>query len=434
MQYHRLLVFALLLIISTPILASAAAVKTPSFTSSLNTKKLPATRVKRHGTGTARDDAETDCSASGVEDWDKGLHVGAIFIVMAVGGLGAFLPVVGRFVPALHIPPTALTLGKFLGTGVIIATALIHMLPDASDSLGNPCIGGRLGDYDGWPGAIAMMAIFAMHLMEFLLSNYTMSLHSHSHGVLAEANQHSHDHNHSHSHGDEAASNATAPVVPSEAGKVSMDSTPEPVGSSSQAQNQENCDAIAMHTHHTHVHGMSILDDSAAQASLNQRISTYILELGICMHSVVIGLDLSVTTGGSFKTLLVAICFHQFCEGLALGSRLSAPAQTQGKSHRRAFLGAALSAAVFMLITPLGMVIGIGVRYSYEPNSPSSLLSMGVLDALAAGILLYTGLVNLLAEEFGTLEFRGYRVHKKIACFVFCFIGAGVMALIGKWA
>ncbi|KAJ1664646.1 hypothetical protein IW140_005634 [Coemansia sp. RSA 1813] len=428
-QHCRLSALALVLMISTRFLATAQ----PSSAK----QTLGATIAKRHGSGETERDEEVDCSASGVDDWDKGLHIGAIFIVMAVGGLGSFLPVVGRFVRVLHIPPTALTLGKFLGTGVIIATALIHMLPDATESLGNPCIGGRMGDYGGWPGVIAMMAIFAMHLMEFLLSNYTMSLHGHSHGLPSELEHHSHSHTHAHG-SEERGSNATAPV-PSKASdsKISLDSasrTPAADIADAQLENQENCDAVAMHTHHTHVHGVSILGDNAAQASYKQRISTYILELGICLHSVIIGLTLSVTTGTGFKTLLIAICFHQFCEGLALGSRLSDPIHHFKKSHARAFLGAALSAAIFMLITPLGMVIGIGVRYSYKPNSPSSLIAMGVLDALAAGILLYTGLVNLLAEEFGTLEFRGYRMHKKIACFLVCFIGAGVMALIGKWA
>ncbi|KAJ2855719.1 hypothetical protein GGI22_004035, partial [Coemansia erecta] len=169
-QHRRLSALALLLIISTHFLATASA--QPASSSPASTSNAARARLaRRHGA--ERDEEVTDCSASGVEDWNKGLHIGAIFIVMVVSGLGSFLPVVGRFVPALHIPPVVLTLGKFLGTGVIIATALIHMLPDANNSLNNPCIGDRLGNYSGWPGAIAMMAIFAMHLMEFLLSNYT---------------------------------------------------------------------------------------------------------------------------------------------------------------------------------------------------------------------------------------------------------------------
>ncbi|KAJ2372607.1 hypothetical protein IW150_004033 [Coemansia sp. RSA 2607] len=387
---------------------------------------------RRHGTTDEHDHEreEVDCFAAGVEDWNTALHIGAVFIILAAGGLGSYLPVVARYVPQLRIPQTLLTLGKFLGTGVIIATALIHMLPAGSESLGNPCIGDRLGNYGGWPGVLAMMAIFAMHLMEFLLTHHAMDKHAHGHQdadvVYKEMEAGGSDtseslvppagHGHSHSHGR----------------KLSM-------GEASQSadggvQEAGECDAVAVHTHHTHVHGLPFISDVGSSdgdshTAHRHRVSTYILELGICLHSVIIGLTLSVTTGTDFKTLLVAICFHQFCEGLALGSRI---AQMQYK--RLGFLRAAVNAAAFMLVTPLGMAIGIGVRHSYQPNSPGALITMGVLDSLSAGILIYTGLVNLLAEEFGSLEFRNFGRLLKTACFAACFIGAGIMALIGKWA
>ncbi|KAI9500083.1 Zinc/iron permease [Coemansia spiralis] len=376
-----------LLICSSHILVTAAA-------SSVKSKPY---LHKRHGADAHEASDDLECYASGVEDWQKGIHIGAIFIVMAMSGLGSFLPIISKFVPQLHVPKIALTIGKFLGTGVIISTALIHMLPEGSESLSNPCIGDRMGNYGGWPGVLAIMAILLMHLMEFLMSNYAMSKHGHEHGAPANIEKSS-------GQALEQGSNVTNSGTPEH--KLSVDSH-DISRVRTDNQNQENCDA--------------------------NRISTYILELGICLHSVIIGVTLSITTGSSFKTLLIAICFHQLCEGLALGSRLAEVSDSR-KSHRKAFLTAAISALVFMLITPLGMVIGIGVRYSYQPNSPTALMAMGVLDSLSAGILLYTGLVNLLVEEFGTLEFRGFRVSKKVACFIACYIGAGVMALIGNWA
>lgn len=365
---------------------------------------------KRHGGGADHDhghghghDEELDCSGLGLEsDWNKQLHIGAIFIVLAVSGLGSFLPVLGQYIPQLHIPRLALTLGKYLGTGVIISTALIHMLPAGAESLNNPCVGARMGNFSGWPGVLAIMAILAMHLMEFLLSSHSMAKHPHSH------------------HADKAEAIESG-------GSATPSSKQPPNKYDSTRDSDENCDAVAVHTHHTHVHGLSLLDGTSQDAA--SHISTYILELGICLHSVIIGVTLSVTTGSEFTTLLIAICFHQFCEGLALGSRLA-----EMRYKRHSFLRAALSAAVFALITPLGMAIGVGVRYSYKPNSPASLISMGVLDSLSAGILLYTGLVNLLAEEFGSLEFRGFKKTLKACCFAACYVGAGIMALIGKWA
>ncbi|KAJ2359301.1 hypothetical protein IWW50_000023 [Coemansia erecta] len=383
------------------------------------------TPSKRHGADDHDEKEEVDCYASGVEDWNKGLHIGAIFIILAVAGLGVFLPVLGQFVPQLHIPRTVLTLGKHLGTGVIIATALIHMLPGAYESLNNPCIGSRMGNFSGWPGTLAMMAIFAMHLIEFVLTNHAMGKHSHSHGLPADLSEHEHKHDVESGAHARIENDSTQTASLGDAGHVHAHATDD---SLDKQQPQENCDAVAVHTHHNHVHGASFLNADAI-TSERHKVSTYILELGICLHSVIIGVTLSVATGSEFKTLLIAICFHQFCEGMALGSRL---AEVQHGKH--AFLRAVLSATLFMLVTPLGMVIGVGVRYSYAPSSPASLIAMGVLDSLSAGILLYSGLVNLLAEEFGTLEFRGYRTGKKVACFVATFVGGGVMALIGKWA
>ncbi|KAJ2006357.1 hypothetical protein GGI04_000446 [Coemansia thaxteri] len=375
---------------------------------------------RRHGAHSdheARD--ELDCTASGVDDWNTKLHIGAVFIVLVVSGIGSFLPVLGYYVKRLHIPKMALTLGKFLGTGVIISTALIHMLPDGAEALGSPCIGGRMGSYGGWPGLLAILAILAMHMLEFLLSAHAMGQHSHSHAM----DQHSH----SHAMDQHGPSHATpGQLEDQQHGPAAQQSEGLSESSSAVAKPSfsPDCDAVAVHTHHTHVHGLSFIDEGRATHA-----STYILELGICLHSVIIGVTLSVTTGTGFTTLLVAICFHQLCEGLALGSRL---AQMQYKKN--AFLRASISAAVFMLITPIGMLIGIGVRYSYQPNSPAALISMGVLDSLSAGILLYTGLVNLLAEEFGSLEFRSFGLSKKALCFIATYIGAGIMALIGNWA
>ncbi|KAJ1816037.1 hypothetical protein LPJ75_002159, partial [Coemansia sp. RSA 2598] len=49
---------------------------------------------------------------------------------------------------------------------------------------------------------------------------------------------------------------------------------------------------------------------------------TYLLELGIALYSVLIGLALAISHHGFFA-LFIAVCFHQFFEGLALGTSLA---------------------------------------------------------------------------------------------------------------
>ncbi|KAJ1938216.1 hypothetical protein EC988_007656, partial [Linderina pennispora] len=289
---------------------------------------------------------ETDCYASGVDDWNSSMHIAAIFIILAGSGLGSMLPIISHYMPRLRVSPNILTLGKFLGTGVIISTALIHMLPAGSDSLGNPCVGNRMGNYSGWPGVLVIMAIFAMHLMEFLLSNHEMEGHSHSHGLpddLASSaepetmNLESQTLAQQHRDYNDSSNATTISDTDRKPGAVL------PVRNSigfDAVDNSANCDAVAVHTHHNHVHGLLFIQDSDSVKARRLRISTYILELGICLHSVIIGVTLSVAVGAEFTTLLIAIVFHQFCEGLALGSRLA-----QIKYARHSFIRAFISAA-----------------------------------------------------------------------------------------
>jgi zinc transporter 1/2/3 len=53
---------------------------------------------------------------------------------------------------------------------------------------------------------------------------------------------------------------------------------------------------------------------------------------------------------------------------------------------------------------------------------------------MSAGILIYTGLVELLARDFLFNPLRT-KDNKRLAFMITCvFLGAGLMALLGKWA
>jgi len=62
-------------------------------------------------------------------------------------------------------------------------------------------------------------------------------------------------------------------------------------------------------------------------------------------------------------------------------------------------------------------------------------LVSGVLDSLSAGILLYTGFVELLAHEFlFNPKMRDASLPKLLYSLTCMVLGAGLMALLGKWA
>lgn len=89
-------------------------------------------------------------------------------------------------------------------------------------------------------------------------------------------------------------------------------------------------------------------------------------------------------------------------------------------------------AAMFLayaFVTPVGIALGTGVRTVFEPNNPSTIIAIGVLDSISAGVLLYGALVDLLAKEFlfgAMLDASDCRLAVALASLLF---GAGVMSL-----
>jgi zinc transporter 1/2/3 len=109
------------------------------------------------------------------------------------------------------------------------------------------------------------------------------------------------------------------------------------------------------------------------------------------IRSVLIGLTLAVSQYAQFHVLFVVLVFHQTFEGLGLGARL-AYTQLPGRYGR---FGPPLAALVYGLATPIGIAAGLGVRGVYAPGGATASIVSGVLDSLSAGILIYTGLVEV---------------------------------------
>jgi zinc transporter 1/2/3 len=89
---------------------------------------------------------------------------------------------------------------------------------------------------------------------------------------------------------------------------------------------------------------------------------------------------------------------------------------------------------LYGLTTPIAIAIGLGVRTTYNAGSFTANVVSGIFDAISAGVLIYTGLVELLARDF---LFDPHRTQdsKRLTFMVISLLwGAGIMALIGKWA
>jgi zinc transporter 1/2/3 len=91
-------------------------------------------------------------------------------------------------------------------------------------------------------------------------------------------------------------------------------------------------------------------------------------------------------------------------------------------------------ATMFALVTPIGMEIGIGVRNHFNGNDRQTLLALGTLDALSAGILLYVGAVDMLAGDWIWGEMRNSGAAKTVSAGVALVAGLVLMGVLAKWA
>lgn len=372
---------------------------------------------------------------------------------------------IARRFPKLPIPHRFLFLSRHFGTGVLIATAFIHLLPTAFVSLTDPCLPDFWNkDYPPMAGAIAMLAVFVVVCIEmFFATRGAKHQHDHEWAQIPDEDEptsvpHPSGTGHSpllpqdeHS-GRIALSNLQSPTTPSTNGHVTSPHPPfratrshaddeddtsdlddidglDPMTSDSQPFTHAPGSSKRPAPHKRHDSQGQNLADRDPQKALLQCL---LLEAGILFHSVFIGMAVSVATGTAFVVLLIAICFHQTFEGFALGSRIAAliPALFPASSPRPWLMCLAYGAT-----TPIGQAIGIGVNALYDPESQLGLLMVGITNAVSSGLLLFAGLVQLMAEDF--LSDRSYEVlrgRRRLEACAAVGLGGVLMAIVGAFA
>ncbi|KAF9911559.1 hypothetical protein EC991_003023 [Linnemannia zychae] len=428
-------------------------------------------------------DNSTDVAPE-MEDFNMGLHIGGLFANMAASTFGVLLPILfayttfsARTTSKIHgVIQTART----FGSGVILATAFIHMLPTAFSNLSDPSLPAIFQEdtgYTGWAGLIAMVSAMLLQLLEYTATQRFYGRSKKQQGKRGDI--HAIDRlSVIDSEDDVVAATGNGDKGDLEKGKKEFS---EDAGSLDEAAYHRGHSATAVGAvdglakpedclHMGHVHGGEILlvnknnqnqhqnqhlhphhpshgvvspnstvignDDhhqghatSSQQEQRSREIGTYILELGIALHSVIIGVTLGTTVGTEFVSLLIALLFHQFFEGVALGGRIAS------LQFKRTSIRPWLLSAWFACSTPLGMAIGIGIRSTYEGESVTSLIVQGVFDACSAGILLYTALVQLMSTEINSnVAFREASKGSQVGQFLALWMGAAAMAIVGKWA
>ena len=358
------------------------------------------------------------CDTGNKYDGRIGLRIAAIFIIWFGSTVGSVFPVYANRHKGMKVPEWTFFVAKYFGSGVIVATAFIHLLGPAEDALRNPCLTGPITSYS-WAEGIILMTIFVLFFVELMVMRY---------------GNFEHEHEHEHGHGHNELSRAELDTF-NEDEISTMGGKSGPLGvepsaamrtrsRSTHAPGEDHLGHAREHTDIEEVDNPFSLEDYKAQMT-----AIFILEFGIIFHSVFIGLTLAVA-GQEFNTLFIVLIFHQTFEGLGLGSRL---AVTPWPKRRR--WTPYILAFAYGFSTPIAIAVGLGVRKTYPPGSQTTLIVNGVFDSISAGILIYTGLVELMAHEFMfSNSMRKAKLKVLLAAFGLMCLGAGLMALLGKWA
>ncbi|KAK8121356.1 high-affinity Zn(2+) transporter z.t1.c1 [Apiospora kogelbergensis] len=267
---------------------------------------------------------------------------------------------------------------KQFGTGVVVSTAFVHLFTHANLMFENKCLG-RI-NYEATPAAILLGGVIVSFMVDFL-----------SHRLFSRRQQ----------------------------------------------------------------------DDDERQIS-NDLVKIFALECGILFHSLLIGITLVVTGDSFFFTLALVISFHQLFEGIALGSRIAelGLARVQVIAARASSYGTMgeegaevplvgiiqtspgvstewkfVLASGFAFVTPLGMVVGMAVLHRFNGNDPSTIWVLGSLDAFSAGILVWTGVVEMWARDWLDGGEMAHENNVRTGVGLLGLLsGMALMGVLGKWA
>ncbi|KAG9677747.1 zinc-regulated transporter 2, partial [Aureobasidium melanogenum] len=426
--------------------------------SDIPTSALRAELLRRQ----AVDHDRPTCGTTGTtNDYNMPLHVFALVLILVLSTLACSFPILVRRLPRMPVPRQFLFLSRHFGTGVLIATAFVHLLPTAFNSLTDPCLPPFWNHgYPAMAGFIAMISVMVVVGVEMFFASKGAG-HSHSSDYLSPSEHHEDmiplrssnreglsrplhrrsdsyrpfsqgqigadaDNTENMTSQDNGSYTDTEPLA--QKGRASLDDT----GSNSDLDLDE-LDAHMNGHGHEHVIEASLERTGSPSEQLQQQkmlLQCLLLEAGILFHSVFIGMAVSVATGTSFIVLLVAISFHQTFEGLALGSRIAAITIFPKRSPRPW-----LMALAYGTTTPFGQAIGLLVHNLYDPYSQTGLLMVGIMNAISSGLLLFAGLVELLAEDFLSDEsYVALRGRKRLQACGAVVAGALLMALVGAWA
>eukprot|EP00775_Hariotina_reticulata_P009847 gene9847-10006_t len=369
-----------------------------------------------------------DHAAHGAENGTLDLRIAAIFVIWIMALVFGLPPLVLKQFQSLDAPIPRL-LRSFSG-GIIMALALVHIIPEAVTEL-NSLLDFPIG------GCSVLFGIIMLVLLDSCLTSHLAPESQKEHVRQALRQQQIITVT-----ATSLAAASAATVMPSiskaDSTDTSLDHQPHErtaATESSAVQDtpghiQVTTAAPPPHTH-TCLHNLNSTSWVASAAvpvhNIRQYVIAYTMELGCIFHSVIIGVGLGVITEDRHLvvTLMVALAVHQGLEAVPLGSVLALTGFHPFKKFSMLLL--------YSITTPIGIAVGIAVSSFYDPESITSKAVQGSMNGVSGGMLLHIGMYQLVAEEFSREDLL-VKPKLRFGMYAALCLGAAAMCIVGIWA
>ncbi|KAJ6948647.1 hypothetical protein NC651_002842 [Populus alba x Populus x berolinensis] len=308
----------------------------------------------------------------------------SILIIFFTSIIGICSPVLlARYFHGKALYDKATLIIKCFAAGVILSTSLVHVLPDAYDALSD-CHVASKHPWKDFPfaGLVTLIGVLLALLVDLAAS--------------ARLEQHGQGHGHGNGNGQYTVVGIQEEMV----GKKESDKSVK-------------------------VEIMGEVD----LVKVKQRLVSQVLEIGIIFHSVIIGVTMGMSQNKcTIRPLVTALAFHQIFEGMGLGGCIAQAGFSFGTVAFMCFM--------FAVTTPMGIVLGMIIfsMTGYDDSNPNALIMEGLLGSLSSGILVYMGLVDLIAADFFHNKLMSSASWLKKASYIALALGSTSMSILALWA
>ncbi|OWM66682.1 zinc transporter 6, chloroplastic [Punica granatum] len=322
----------------------------------------------------------------------------SILVIFLTSVAGISSPVLlARFFHGKPAYDRAVLLIKCFAAGVILSTSLVHVLPEAFDSLSDCSVATRHPWRDfPFSGLVTLLGALLALFVDLTASSHV-----------------------EHAHSPEKAAGAYK-YKPLGLGPEEQEKKLSRELGTVMESGELSC----------HAHDPAPAPAEAEElAKLKQRLVSQVLEIGIIFHSVIIGVTMGMSQNQcTIRPLVAALAFHQIFEGMGLGGCIAQASFKFGTTAYMCFM--------FSVTTPMGIVLGMIVFSitGYDDNNPNALIMEGLLGSLSSGILIYMALVDLIAVDFFHNQLMNSSLWLKKASFIALTVGSTSMSILALWA